>query len=83
MPFAGSPPALTQVMGGQIDMMFDGIATSLPQIKAGKLKVYGFTGKTRSPYLPDVPTMTELGYPEIDSSWVGWGSSPPAPCLKS
>lgn len=70
VPFAGSPPALVQVMGGQIDMMFDGIATSLPQIKAGKLKVYGFTGKSRSLYLPDVPTMTEQGYPEIDT--VGW-----------
>lgn len=70
VPFAGSPPALVQVMGGQIDMMFDGIATALPQIRGGKLKVYGFTGKTRSPYLPDVPTMTELGYPEIDT--VGW-----------
>ena len=70
VPFAGSPPALLQVMGGQIDMMFDGIATSLPQIRGGKLKVYGFTGKTRSPYLPDVPTMAELGYPEINA--VGW-----------
>ncbi len=70
VPFAGSPPALLQVMGGQIDMMFDGIATSLPQIRAGKLKVYGFTGKTRSTYLPDVPTMTELGHPEINA--VGW-----------
>lgn len=70
VPFAGSPPALVQVMGGQIDMMFDGIATSLPQARGGKLKVYGFTGKTRSSYLPDVPTMTELGYPEINA--VGW-----------
>ena len=70
VPFAGSPPALVQVMGGQIDMMFDGIATSLPQIRGGKLKVYGFTGKTRSPYLPEVPTMAELGYPEINA--VGW-----------
>lgn len=76
VPFAGSPPALVQVMGGQIDMMFDGIATSLPQIKAGKLKVYGFTGKTRSPYLPDVPTMTELGYPETNvMGWLGIISS--------
>lgn len=70
VPFAGSPPALLQVMGGQIDLMFDGIATSLPQIRAGKLKVYGFTGKARSGYLPDVPTLTELGYPEINA--VGW-----------
>jgi tripartite-type tricarboxylate transporter receptor subunit TctC len=70
VPFAGSPPALVQVMGGQIDMMFDGIATSLPQIRGGKLKAYAFTGKKRSPYLPDVPTTAELGYPEINA--VGW-----------
>ena len=70
VPFPGSSPALTQVMGGQIEVMFDGIATSLPFIKAGKLKVYGFTGKRRSPYLPDVPTMTELGYPDIQ--FMGW-----------
>lgn len=70
VPFPGSPPALLQVMGGQIDIMFDGIATSLPQIRSGKLKAYGFTGPSRSPYLPDVPTMAELGYPEINT--VGW-----------
>lgn len=70
VPFAGSPPALVQVMGGQIDMMFDGIATSLPFIKSGKLKVYAFSGKSRSPYLPDVPTTAELGYPEINAE--GW-----------
>lgn len=76
VPFAGSPPALVQVMGGQIDMMFDGIATSLPQIKAGKLKVYGFTGKNRSQYLPDVPTMMELGFPEANvMGWLGVISS--------
>jgi len=72
VPFPGSPPALTQVMGGQIDVMFDGIATSLPFIKAGKLTAYGFTGKKRSSSLPDVPTMTELGYPDIQfTGWLG------------
>lgn len=70
VPFAGSPPALLQVMGGQIDLMFDGIATALPQVRAGKLKAYAYTGKVRSPYLPDVPTTAELGYPEINA--VGW-----------
>jgi tripartite-type tricarboxylate transporter receptor subunit TctC len=50
--------------------MFDGIATSLPQIRAGKLKAYAFTGPTRSAYLPDVPTTTELGLSEINA--VGW-----------
>jgi len=72
VPFVGSPPALQNVMGGQIDIMFDGMATSLPQIKGGKLKVYGVGSKTRSTHLPDVPTMTELGFTEIDfANWAG------------
>ncbi len=72
VPFAGSPPALQQVMGGQIPIMFDGMVTSLPQIKAGKLKIYGVGSKTRSAQLPNVPTMAEQGYPEIDfTNWLG------------
>lgn len=72
VPFAGSPPALQQVMGGQIGLMFDGVVTSLPLIKSGKVKVLAAGTKARSPYLPDVPTMAEQGYPEIDiANWVG------------
>jgi tripartite-type tricarboxylate transporter receptor subunit TctC len=72
VPFAGSPPALQQVMGGQIAVMFDGVVTSMPQIKAGKLKAYGIASKTRSAHLPDVPTLTELGYPElVFGNWIG------------
>jgi tripartite-type tricarboxylate transporter receptor subunit TctC len=72
VPFPGSPPALQQLMGGQVDIMFDGIVTSMPQIKGGKLKAYGVASKTRSAHLPDVPTMAELGFAEIDfSNWVG------------
>ncbi len=72
VPFAGSPPALQQLMGGQIDIMFDGIVTSMPQIKGGKLKAYGVASKTRSVHLPDVPTLAEQGYAEIDfSNWLG------------
>jgi tripartite-type tricarboxylate transporter receptor subunit TctC len=72
VPFAGSPPALQQVMGGQVPIMFDGIVTSLPQIKGGKLKAYGVAGKTRSTHLPNVPTLAEQGYPELDfSNWMG------------
>jgi len=72
VPFAGSPPALQNLMGGQVDIMFDGMATSLPQIKGGKLKAYGVASKTRSVHLPDVPTMAEQGFAEIDfSNWVG------------
>ncbi|MCY1165841.1 hypothetical protein D9M73_57520 [compost metagenome] len=72
VPFPGSPPALVQVMAGQIPIMFDGIATSLPQIKGGKLKIFGVASKTRLAQLPDVPTMAEQGFPDIDfNNWVG------------
>lgn len=72
VPFPGSPPALAQVMGGQIPLMFDGLATSRPLIAAGKLQVYGVAAKTRSPHLPQVPTLAEQGYPELDfGNWVG------------
>ncbi|WP_447919085.1 Bug family tripartite tricarboxylate transporter substrate binding protein [Achromobacter aegrifaciens] len=63
--YLGSPPALQDVIGGQVDIMFDGMVTSLPLIKSGRLRPYAVAGKSRSRYLPDVPTMTELGYPEI------------------
>ncbi len=70
VPFAGSPPALQNLMGGHVDMMFDGMLTSVPLIKAGKLRAYGFTGSARSRHLPDVPTMSELGFPQLE--FVGW-----------
>lgn len=72
VPFLGSPPALAQVVGGQIPLMFDGIPTSKPMISAGKIKAFGVTSKTRSLALPDVPTFAEQGYPEFDfSNWLG------------
>jgi tripartite-type tricarboxylate transporter receptor subunit TctC len=72
VPFAGSPPALVQVMGGQIPLMFDGIATSLPHLAGGKLKPIGVASKARSMHLPNVPTLAEQGFPELDfSNWVG------------
>jgi tripartite-type tricarboxylate transporter receptor subunit TctC len=72
VPFPGSPPALQQLMGGQIPVMFDGMVTSLPQAKGGKLKVLAVASKTRSIHLPDTPTMAEQGMPEIDfGNWLG------------
>ena len=71
-PFAGSPPALTQLMGGNITIMFDGIVTSLPFHKAGKLKIFAVATKNRSAHLPQVPTLSEMGLPEFDfSNWLG------------
>jgi len=63
--YSGSPPALQDVIGGQVDIMFDGMVTSLALIKGGMVRPYAVSGKSRSRYLPDVPTMTELGYPEM------------------
>jgi len=63
--YPGAPPALQDLLGGQVDIMFDSLLTSLPLIKGGKLRAYAIAGKSRSRYFPDVPTMTELGYPEI------------------
>ena len=75
-PFAGSPPALQQVMAGQIPIMFDGSVTSTPLILGGKLKVYAVSGKARLPKLPQAPTFTEVGYPELDfSNWLGFVAS--------
>jgi len=72
VPFQGAPPALAQVMGGQIPLMFDGYATSRNLIATGKVQVYGVAAKQRLSQLPDVPTLTELGYPELDfSNWMG------------
>jgi tripartite-type tricarboxylate transporter receptor subunit TctC len=72
VPFQGSPPALAQVMGGQIPMMFDGYATSRNLIATGKVQAYAVAGKHRLSQLPEVPTLTELGYPDLDfSNWMG------------
>lgn len=70
VPYKGNAPALTDVLGGQVTMMFDTITTSLPHVKAGKLKALAVTSPTRSPLAPDVPTMIESGLPGFDiSAW--------------
>lgn len=72
VPFPGSPPALMQLMGGNVTLMFDGLVTSLPFQKSGKLKIYAVATKNRSAQLPQVPTLAELGYAEFDfSNWLG------------
>lgn len=72
VPFVGSAPALTQVMGGQIPLMFDGYVTSKGLVNAGKVRLLAVAAKSRLPDFPNVPTMAELGYPEIHfSNWIG------------
>ncbi len=71
IPYKGSGPAVTDVLGGQVPMMFDSLASSLPHIKGGKLKAIAMTTLRRVPQLPDVPTVAESGYPGFEG--VGWG----------
>jgi tripartite-type tricarboxylate transporter receptor subunit TctC len=62
IPYKGGAPALTDLLGGQVDATFGNINTVMPQIRAGKLRALAITSNQRSPLLPDAPTMTELGY---------------------
>jgi tripartite-type tricarboxylate transporter receptor subunit TctC len=63
--FTGSAPGLTATVAGQVDFYFDGVATSAPLIQAGRLRGLAVTSERRMPNLPDVPTMTELGFPQV------------------
>ena len=70
VPYKGNAPALNDVLGGHVSMMFDTINTSLPHVKAGTLKALAVTSSKRSPLAPDVPTMIEAGLPGFEiSAW--------------
>jgi tripartite-type tricarboxylate transporter receptor subunit TctC len=70
VPYKGNAPALTDLLGGQVTMMFDTITTALPHVKTGKLRALAVTSPRRSPLAPDVPTMIEAGLPDFDiSAW--------------
>lgn len=75
MPYRGSAPALLDLVGGNMDVMFDNLPSSMTHIKSGKLKALAVTSARRSAALPDVPTVEEAGGPELKgyeaSSWFG------------
>ena len=72
VPYKGSAGARTDVLGGQLEMMFDAIPTMSEHIKAGKVKALATTGRTRSAVLPDVPTLIEAGVPGYEATlWLG------------
>lgn len=72
VPYKGSSGARTDILGGQVHMMFDAITTMAPNVKAGKLKALATSGKARSSVLPDVPTVAEAGVPGYESViWLG------------
>ncbi|HEX3952678.1 MAG TPA: tripartite tricarboxylate transporter substrate binding protein [Stellaceae bacterium] len=70
IPYKGGSQAMTDIIGGQVDMMFNVVPSALPLIKGGQLRALAVTGTTRSASLPDVPTLAEAGYP--DATTVTW-----------
>lgn len=77
VPFKGSADAHTQLIGGQVPVMFDAIPATRPHIQSGKLRGLGIATLKRSPFLPDLPTIAESGYPGFEA--VGWiGIAAPA-----
>jgi tripartite-type tricarboxylate transporter receptor subunit TctC len=84
IPYKGSPAAHTDVMTGQVAVMFDAIPAVLPQIKSGKLRGLGIGSRSRSPLIPDLPTIAESGYPGFEAvGWIGIvaPAKTPAPIL--
>ena len=72
VPYKGSAPAISDLLGGHIPMMFDSTIAIMPHIKSGKVKPIAISSAKRSPLLPDVPTFAEAGLPQIESyAWYG------------
>jgi tripartite-type tricarboxylate transporter receptor subunit TctC len=72
VPYKGEAPMITDLIGGQVDYVFGFATTVDPVVKAGRLHALATTGASRSPQLPDVPTFTELGMPEVEMTiWTG------------
>jgi tripartite-type tricarboxylate transporter receptor subunit TctC len=82
VPYRGAGPAITDLVGGQIQVMFVTTPLGLQHIQAGRLRPLGYTNSRRAPFLPDVPTMEEAGFPGfvMDGGWYGMfapaGTSP-------
>ena len=82
VPYRGIAPAFTDLMGGQTQAMFAGLAAALPHIRSGRVKALGVTGNSRHPAIKDTPTLIELGFKGFDAvQWygvVGPAGIPPA-----
>ena len=70
VPYRGSGPAINDLVGGQVDIMFDNLPSSIEQAKAGNLRALAVTSPQRSPAMPNTPTIAESGFPGFDAtSW--------------
>jgi len=73
VPYKGAAPATSDLLGGQVNLMFNNPVSSFPQVKAGKLRALAVTGAARLATAPEVPTIAELGYPGFEAStWYGF-----------
>jgi tripartite-type tricarboxylate transporter receptor subunit TctC len=79
IPYKGSAPALMDVVGGQVDIMFVDFGSALPHIRAGKLRAYGVASEKRNANLPDVPTIAEALPEFVFTSWFGMVAPPGTP----
>ncbi|MDO9072682.1 MAG: tripartite tricarboxylate transporter substrate binding protein [Rubrivivax sp.] len=72
VPYKGSPQALNDLLSGQVQLICDPLATALPQVKAGKLRILAVTSRQRSAFAPEVPTVAEAGVPDVEyTAWLG------------
>ena len=72
VPYKGGGPAMTDLMGGQIPILFSSLGPSVGAVKGGKVRALGVTGAKRSPLFPDVPTIAEAALPDYEvTSWMG------------
>ena len=72
IPYRGSAPAVADLIGGQVQVMMDGLPSALPHVKAGRLRALAVTSQKRSPAAPDLPTIAESGYPDFYAdAWSG------------
>ena len=81
VPYKGSSPCVQDLLGGQVDAAFADMSSTVELVRAGRLKALANSGPSRIPMLPDVPTMTEVGYPFTTYSWYGLlapAKTPPA-----
>jgi len=86
VPYKGSSPAVVDLLGGQVDFMFDTAVATLPQINSGRMRALATTAATTLPMASEIPTMSNLGYPDLTfEGWIGFfaPSATPEPTLSS
>jgi tripartite-type tricarboxylate transporter receptor subunit TctC len=67
VPYRGAAPLMTDVLGGRVDMCFNGASISLPLVRSGQLRALAVTTRVRSRYSPDIPTLIESGFPTLEA----------------